>query len=129
MEVIARVLRAAGVPRNVIQERLAHARKQGAPLERPMTVPRRMLGEIAELSELKIETFLVRTDHFCHGCTIAELHLFFAGSAFVVALGRAGKTSTNPKAFESIQAGDVLYLVVGAKAANVIDLLEKGPEA
>jgi CPA2 family monovalent cation:H+ antiporter-2 len=128
MEIVARVLRAAGVPRNVIAERLAHARRQGAPLERPMTVPRRMLGEIAELRELKIETFLVRQGDFAHDATIAELHLILAGTAFVVALGRKGETKTNPKAFESIQAGDVIYLVVGTKAEGVIELLGRGPE-
>jgi CPA2 family monovalent cation:H+ antiporter-2 len=127
-EIVARVLRAAGVPRNVIAEKLAHARRQGAPLERPMTVPRRMLGEIAELRELKIETFLVRQTDWVHDQTIAGLHLVLAGAAFVVALGRAGETRTNPKAFESIQAGDVIYLVVGTKAAGVIEMLERGPE-
>ncbi len=128
MEVVARVLRAAGVPRNIIAERLAHARKQGAPLERPMTVPRRMLGEIAELRELKIETFLVRPGDWVLDHTVAELHLIFAGAAFVVALGRAGETKTNPKAFETIQAADVIYLVVGSKAGGVIEMLERGPE-
>jgi monovalent cation:H+ antiporter-2, CPA2 family len=129
MEVVARVLRAAGVPRNIISERLVHARHQGAPLERPMTVPRRMLGEIGELRDMKIETFLVRPSDWIREHTIAELHLIFAGAAFVVALARRGKIKTVPKAFESLEPGDVIYLVLASGEASVLELLERGPEA
>jgi monovalent cation:H+ antiporter-2, CPA2 family len=128
MEIIARTLRGAGVPRNVIAERVAHARRSGSPLVRPMTVARRMLGEINELAELKIETFLVRDGHFAHDQTIAAIHLIAAGAGFVVALGRAGVVTPNPKAFETLQDGDVVYIVVGdAKVEQVLELLEKGP--
>src|SRR5262249_26672354 len=84
VEVVARVLRAAGVPRNVIDERIEHMRQQGLGIERPVTVARRMLGEVHELRDLKVETFLVRTEHWAYDRTIAEFHLIVGGGAHVV---------------------------------------------
>jgi K+/H+ antiporter YhaU regulatory subunit KhtT len=95
-----------------------------------MTVPRRMLGEIGELRALEVETFLVRAEHWACNSTIADLHLFAAGGFFVVALGRVGKTQSNPRAFETLRAGDVVYMVLdGGRSEAAQALLEKGPEA
>jgi CPA2 family monovalent cation:H+ antiporter-2 len=126
MEIAARVMRAAGVPRNLIQDRLRIARGQGSQA-RPMTVPRRALGEVGELADLKVETFLVLAEHWVHDTTLAEVHLFAAGAGFVAAIKREGKTITNPKPFATITAGDVLYLVAsGGRLADLITILERG---
>jgi CPA2 family monovalent cation:H+ antiporter-2 len=130
MEIMARSLRGAGVARNVIHERVTHARRLGAPLARPLTVPRRMLGESHELAELKFETFLVGESHWAVGRTIAEFHLVAAGAGFVVAIGRGGQTHTTPKAFETFAQGDLIYVVAsGAQVGAALDLLERGPDA
>jgi CPA2 family monovalent cation:H+ antiporter-2 len=128
VEVLVRVLRAAGVPSNVIHERIVHARHRGAGLERPVTVPRRMLGEIAALAELKVESFQVRADHWICGSTLAEFHLIIAGAATVLGMSREGMTQFHPRAFETMKEGDILYLA-GDNLALAVALLEKGPEA
>lgn len=129
MEIMARVLRAAGIPRNVIQERLSAARVGKRPIARPMTLPRRVLGELDELSALKIETFLIRPEHWAVDRTVAEIHLCAPGAGFVAGIKRAERTITNPKPFETLEADDVVYLVVGAGGVHVFaDVLARGGE-
>jgi CPA2 family monovalent cation:H+ antiporter-2 len=127
MEIVARVLRAAGVPRNVIEERL-HAARMGTPMRRPMTLPRKVLGELDELAGLKIETYLVRAGHWAAEATIAEVHLQAAGAGFIAGLRRGERTLMNPKPFESLQVDDVLYLLVSSKggARHMLEILELG---
>ena len=128
VEVVARVLRAASAPRNVIDERIEHMRHQGAGIQRPVTVARRLLGEMQELSDLKVETFLVRERHWANDRTLAEFHLIVSGGAHVVAIGRAGQMSHNPRAFETIRPGDVIYLVGdGPQVIGALRLLAEGP--
>jgi monovalent cation:H+ antiporter-2, CPA2 family len=125
-EILARVLRTAGVATNVIAERISHARLAGTPLVRPLTVPKRMLGEIGELRDLKVETFLVRESDWAFGRTVAEFHLLVAGAATIVALGRTGGTQAVPRPFESFAMGDVIYFV-GRGLSDARRLLGEGP--
>jgi CPA2 family monovalent cation:H+ antiporter-2 len=128
VEVLVRVLRSAGVPGNVIHERIVHARHRGAGLERPVTVPRRMLGEIGELAQLKVESFQVRPGNWAENTTLAEFHLVIAGGATVLGMSRDGMTQFHPRAFETMRAGDILYLA-GEQLATAVTLLERGPAA
>ena len=125
-EILARVLRASGVPTNAIQERITQARLGGTQMSRPLTVPKRMLGEIGELRELKVETFLVRESDWALGRTVAEFHLVVAGAAMIVALRRAGVTRSAPRPFESFEAQDVIYFV-GERLNEARTLLGAGP--
>lgn len=129
VEVVARVLRAAGVPRNVIEERIEHMRHQGLGIERRVTVARRMLGEVHELRDLKVDTFLVRAEHWANDRTLAEFHLIVGGGAHVVALRRKERTIHNPRAFETLEVADILYLVGdGPQVRQAMHLLAEGPD-
>jgi CPA2 family monovalent cation:H+ antiporter-2 len=125
-EIMARVLRQAGVPTNAIQERITQARLGGTQMARPLTVPKRMLGEIGELRDLKVETFLVREGDWALGRTVAEFHLVVAGAAMIVALRRGGGTRTAPRPFEEFEAEDVIYFV-GERLSEARRLLGAGP--
>jgi K+/H+ antiporter YhaU regulatory subunit KhtT len=92
-----------------------------------MTVPRRALGEVGELADLKVETFMVQPQHWVNDHTVAEIHLVAAGAGFVAAIKRGGKTITNPKPFETLVVDDVLYLVAaGGRVSEMVSLLERG---
>jgi CPA2 family monovalent cation:H+ antiporter-2 len=129
VEIVARVLRAAGVPRNVIDERIDHMRHQGIGIERSVTVARRLLGEMHELRDLKVETFLVRAEHWANDVTLAEFYLVVGGGAHVVAIRRGEKTLHNPRPFETMAVGDIVYLVGdGPQVRGALRLLADGPD-
>jgi monovalent cation:H+ antiporter-2, CPA2 family len=123
-EIMTRVLRGASVPRNIIEERVAHARHAGHGLERSVTVARRMLGEIGELRGLKIETFLVKEEHWVHGRTVGDFHAV-APDVLIVALGREGRAIA-AQAQGQVGPGDVVYLV-GDRVDVALALLAGGP--
>jgi len=88
----------------------------------------RLLGEMQELSDLKVETFLVCEAHWANDRTLAEFHLIVSGGAHVVAIGRAGEMVHKPRAFETIRSGDVIYLVgEGPQVLGALLLLAEGP--
>jgi CPA2 family monovalent cation:H+ antiporter-2 len=128
VEVIAHVLRTSSIPRNVIGERIRHARQSGPVTERDLTVPRRALGEIRELDELKIESFLVNEGAWIAGRSVAQSELRRRTGVTLLALSREGSGAIHPVASDLVEAGDILYLVGGGKElAEARRLLERGP--
>jgi len=127
VELLARVLRDLGVPRNVITERVREEREQTQPSARKDTLPRRKLKNVAELDEMKIESFLVREDSFAHGRSLAAMQLRNRSGALVVAARRGGKLLDQVPADDKFSAGDTVYLA-GPKAsvARAISLLQTG---
>lgn len=129
LDVVARVLRAASVPRNVIGERMEQARQRGPASEHRAPLARRGLGEVSELAELKIESFLVGQPSWISGRTLAASRLREYTGATLVAIGRQGATATHAAPSDTIHVGDILYLVGGApQVTAALDLLELGPE-
>jgi CPA2 family monovalent cation:H+ antiporter-2 len=127
VEVIAHVLRTSAIPRNVIGERVKHARQTGPPAERPLTVPRFTLGESRGLDELKIETFLVNEAAWVAGRSVAESELRKRTGVTLLAVSREGGSATHPLADDVIAAGDILYLVGGGRElARARELLQAG---
>jgi CPA2 family monovalent cation:H+ antiporter-2 len=128
VEVIAHVLRTSSIPRNVIGERIKHARRSGPATERDLTVPGRALGEIRELDELKIESFLVNEGAWIAGRSVAQSELRRRTGVTLLALSREGSGAIHPVASDLVEAGDILYLVGGGKElAEARRLLERGP--
>jgi CPA2 family monovalent cation:H+ antiporter-2 len=129
VEVIAHVLRTSSIPRNVIGERIRHARLSGPVTERDLTVPRRALGEIRELDELKIESFLVNEGAWIAGRSVARSELRRRTGVTLLALSREGSSAIHPVASDLVEAGDILYLVGGGgELAEARRLLERGPD-
>jgi CPA2 family monovalent cation:H+ antiporter-2 len=127
VELLARVLRDAGVARNVITERVREARVETQPSARKETLPRRKLRNVAELDELKIETCMIREGHFAVGKSTAGMNLRQETGATLVALRRQGELSEQPDIHAPFAPGDLLYLVGSKESVNAaVAFLEKG---
>jgi monovalent cation:H+ antiporter-2, CPA2 family len=111
VEVIARLLRAIEVPRNVIDETIQGIRSETQTSERKQTVPRPQLGDVRALSELKIESVLVRENSRAAGSSPVQMSLRSATGVLVVGLRRGEKLLQNPDPNASFEAGDVVYFV------------------
>jgi CPA2 family monovalent cation:H+ antiporter-2 len=111
VEVLARVLRVFDLPRNLIGERIDAARRETQATARPLAVPRRLLGEVTELSDLKIEKVLLRAGAHAIGRTPKELALRRETGALIVALRRGELLIDSPDADQALAEDDVVYLV------------------
>ncbi len=110
VEVVARVLRGLDLPRNLIDERVRAVRAETQSSDRRPTVPRRRLGEMAHLDDLKIETAWVRPGGRADGQSAVSLHIRARTGATVVGLRRGGTlTEFDPNA--PFQPGDAVFLV------------------
>jgi CPA2 family monovalent cation:H+ antiporter-2 len=128
VEILARVLREAAVPRNVIHEWIERTRKTRAQVARPIALAERRLGELGEAHALPVETFLVRDQHWVYRRALGELHTTVRGVT-VIALGREGTMHPSPHHGEEIQEGDLLYILGGREAlARALEVLARGPE-
>jgi CPA2 family monovalent cation:H+ antiporter-2 len=123
LEVLARVLRRVGTARNLLNQRVRRARERTQTTARELTVPRPRLGEVPELGDLKVESFLVTPTAHAAGRTTLELELRARTGALVVAV-RRGETlleQTDPS--DAFRPGDMLYLV-GSRDALARAILE-----
>jgi CPA2 family monovalent cation:H+ antiporter-2 len=111
VEVIARLLRIVEVPRNVIEESIQTIRGETQTSERKQTLPRAQLGDVRALSELKIESVLVRENSAAAGASPAGLNLRSTTGVLVVGLRRGEKLLQNPDPNSAFEAGDVVYFV------------------
>lgn len=129
VEMLARVLRRIGFPRNVLIEQLQRTRADTAASVRDPTLPRPRLGSVAALDELKVESFLVRPEAYACGRSPSGLALRAESGALVIALRRGEITVAGPAADAPFEAQDVLYLLgPGPALVRAIALLERGPE-
>lgn len=125
VEVVARLLRAVGVPRNVIDERLRIVRAETIAGDRPDTVPRPRLGAVGELAELKIESALVREGSAADGASPLGLRLRSETGALVVGVRRGDRLLEQPDPAIPFEAGDVVYFVgTGEALARALPLFD-----
>jgi CPA2 family monovalent cation:H+ antiporter-2 len=130
VEMLARVLRRSEVPRNLIHERLEEARRETQGSARPATVPRRRLGEMRDLEDLKIEKVLLRAGDRAIGRSPRELAVRHATRALVVAVRRGDQLLDPPDPDDPLQEGDLVYLVGGTEAVErACTLLTQASEA
>ena len=112
VELMARVLRRAAIPRNVIADRIGEARESREELVRPLTLPRQRLGHHAELmQELKIDLFLLREGDWAAGRSLREIGLRVTTQTTIVALRRGEKIIANLPADFELNPEDVVYLI------------------
>jgi monovalent cation:H+ antiporter-2, CPA2 family len=129
MEVLAQVLRRLAVPRNVIEDQLAHARAATQMSVRSTTLPRRTLGVAGELADLKIESVLLRDESYAVGRAPAELALQSRTRALIVAVKRDGKLLDHFEPNEAMRSGDIAFLVGSSRAvARAMFLLDTGDD-
>lgn len=128
IEMLDRALRHTGTPRNVLAAQIERARAATQGTSRRLTSPRPRLGEISELAELKIDSFLVHDGSFAAGRSALELDLRARTGALIVAFKRAGELSypSDPRA--PFQAGDILFIAGPLESVvHATSLLEEGP--
>ncbi len=111
VEVIARMLRAMEVPRNVIDERIHAVRDATQASGRKQTVPRPTLRDVRGLDDLKIESAVVREATPAEGASVAKLKVRSATGALVVAVRRGEQLLERPDPHVPFELGDVVYLV------------------
>jgi CPA2 family monovalent cation:H+ antiporter-2 len=111
VEVVARLLRAIELPRNVIESSIQKIRANTQTSERKQTLPRQQLGEVRALAELKIESVLVREGSTADGASPARLKLRSSTGALVVGVQRGEQLLQNPDPQAAFSAGDVVYMV------------------
>jgi len=131
LEMLARVLRAIDMPRNLVAARLRHAREATEGSDRGLTIPRRRLGALPELDALKVETIILDDGAAAIGQTPRVLALHARTEALLLARRRGQVLIGNPPADEPFAAGDVIYLIgegAALRAAEAI-LLRDALEA
>jgi len=116
VEVIARLLRSIEVPRNVIEGALQTIRAETQTSERKQTLPRAQLGDVRALSELKIESVLVRENSHAVGSSPAKMQLRSTTGVLLVGVQRAEQLLQNPDPHSAFEAGDILYFVGTSEA-------------
>ena len=127
VEMLARVLRRFGLPRNLIHDRLEEARLETQGSARAATVPRARLGETRDLDDLKIEKVLVRDGDHAVGRSPRALAVRSSTGALVVAVRRDGRLLDPPDPDAALEPGDLVYLVGGTEAvATACTLLTRG---
>jgi len=116
VEVIARLLRAIQMPRNVIEASIQSIRAETQTSERKQTLPRAQLGDVPALAELKIESVLVREHSAAAGASPAQMKLRSTTGVLVVGVQRGEQLLQNPDPKAAFEPGDVVYFV-GTSAA------------
>lgn len=111
VEVTSRMLRALDVPRNIIDERIHEQRARTQTTERRVTVPRKRMGDVSALDDMKIEMMLVRSGSPVLGRSSRELQLRSATGALVVGIRRNGTLVDSPNPDDPFQLDDTVFLV------------------
>jgi CPA2 family monovalent cation:H+ antiporter-2 len=111
VEVIARLLRSIEIPRNVIDAGIQAIRSDTQTSERKQTLPRAQLGDVRALSELKIESVLVRENSAAAGSSAVQMRLRSATGVLVVGVLRGEELLQNPDPHRLFLPGDIVYFV------------------
>lgn len=127
LEMLSRVLRWLETPRNIIDKRLREAREATQTSERKFTLPRRTLGELQALADLKLERVLIEANAPGTGQSATLLDLRRKTGALVVAVQR-GLTLLEPDSDVRWQAGDVVFLAGTSEAVRKATELLCGPQ-
>ncbi|MDQ2647101.1 MAG: cation:proton antiporter [Myxococcota bacterium] len=123
VEIMARLLRWLEAPRNVIDEQVREVRSTTQRSERTNTLPRRALSDMAGLSELKIESLLIRPGMAAAGQSLISLELRKRTGALIVAVRRGDSLLDDPDPAAPLEPGDVAYLVGRKEAVKAAMIL------
>jgi CPA2 family monovalent cation:H+ antiporter-2 len=124
IEMVSRVLRWLDTPRNLIERRLREARDATQTSERKLTVPRRTLGEMQALADLKLERVLIERDALAAGRSAVQLDLRRQTGALMIAVQRGGALLEQPDPHVPYEVGDVVFLAgTGEALRKAMELL------
>lgn len=111
VELLARILRQLDFPRNVIDEQVHLARASTQASARTITVPRPRFGDIAPLSEIKVESVQVQKGSVGAARSPRDLNLRAETGALLVAVRRDSVLMPHPDPNDVLQVGDIVYLL------------------
>ncbi|MDH4224202.1 MAG: cation:proton antiporter [Deltaproteobacteria bacterium] len=116
VEILARMLRKSGIPRNVVAARIGETRDELTEILGPVSMPRPNLGQVPDLLwEVKMESYMVGDHDWAVGKTIMETDLRKVTQVSIVALRRKEQVIPNPAPDLAIQPEDIVYLIGGLK--------------
>jgi CPA2 family monovalent cation:H+ antiporter-2 len=127
-EVLARVLRKVGVPRNVAEAHVASARVTASEPTRETRLARQRVEHVPELARLSFDTFLVIETSFAAGKTLQQVQLRQRTGTTLVALRRGDELRDEVTADHEITVGDMLFLVGSEDALCRASYLLQGGE-
>lgn len=110
LEMLSRVLRWLETPRNLIEKRMREAREATQTSERKVTVPRRTLGEMQALADLKLERVSIEAGSPAAGKSAVELDLRNQTGALMIAVQRGLALLEQPDPHVRWEPGDVVFL-------------------
>ena len=111
VEIIARMLRWMETPRNEIEARIQDVRTNTQTTARENAIPRRRLGEVRGLDEMKIESVRVSSASAAVGHSPITLHLQSKTGALVVGIRRGEQLLEKVDPSTSFEANDIVYFV------------------
>ena len=115
----ARALEACGAKYIALElnaETVREARDATQTSERKLTVPRRTLGELQALADLKLERVSIEPGSAGVGKSVVELELRRATGALMIAVQRGVSLVEQPDPKEPFQAGDIVFLAGSGEA-------------
>ena len=112
IEIFSKVLRHYYVPVNVIREHIDAVRSESYRALRSVALPRKPLADRhGLLSEIEIETFLLKADSPAVGQMLGELGLRTKAGVTVLAIERENKAHPMPSGSFRLEAGDILLMI------------------
>jgi CPA2 family monovalent cation:H+ antiporter-2 len=109
-EMVAKLLKLLGTPRNLIDEHVRKIRKIAQESERKSTMPRSKLSEIKALEEMKIESVSILENSPALGKSLAELSLRSHSNASVIGIVRNQQLLDQVDPHLPLALHDVIYL-------------------
>ncbi len=130
VEMLTRVLRCFGTPRNVIADQVALVRDRTHRSDRTFAIPRRRLGEERDLDEMKIEKVLITRESHARGKDLLTLDVQKRTGALVVAIAAPDQPPDQPRPDQPLEEGYRVYLVGPTESiAKACTLLSSGQSA
>ena len=127
LEMLSRVLRWLETPRNVVEKRLKEARDATQTSERKITLPRRTLGEMQALADLKLERILIEAGGPGAGRSAVQLDLRRQTGALMIAVQRGLSLLEQPDPHVPWEPGDVVFLAGTGEALRKATKLLSDP--
>lgn len=130
VEIIARMLRWMETPRNEIEARIQDVRTKTQTTARENAIPRRRLGEVRGLDEMKIESVRVNSASEAVGKSPITLQLQSKTGALVVGIRRGEQLLEKVEPSTTFETSDIVYFVGTLEAiARAVPLFNATPPA
>ncbi len=126
VEIFARVLKAYGIPGNVIQNQIDLVRHEGYAMFRSQSLSVERLADLTRILETSVmDTHYVEEGSDIEGKTLNDINIRKLTGAGVMAIIRKGQAHTNPRGDFVVLAGDMLVILGSHAELNAAMILLK----